>query len=207
MVTVFLEVILPILVLLIGVVVIRSYRRIDSPSPLAIGCIMPRVCVVGSVEILRFNKKNLDEQLKAKHLRREVLWKQFKVNWGYLCQQAWNTTLFQRAVRFEKIKIDPTKSALEYEPRETLILELVDEANKVRWMLFRAQAVLLMRTFLRLSIDQDMFLSVLGYYKKLEEDIVELAGMAEDECYREMLVERLGLNNWRLISGGSADPA
>ena len=136
MVTVFLEVILPILVLLIGVVVIRSYRRIDSPSPLALGCIMPRVCVVGSVEILHFNKKKLDEQLKAKHLRREVLWKQFKVNWGYLCQEAWNTTLFQRAVRFEMIKIDPTKSALEYEPRETLILALVDEANKVRWMFF-----------------------------------------------------------------------
>lgn len=104
-----------------------------------------------------------------------------------------------RAVRFEKIKIDPTKSALEYEPRETLILELVDEANKVRWMLFGAQTALLIRTLLRLSIDQEMFLSVLGYYKKREEDIVELAGMAEDDCYREMLVEKLDLNNWRLI--------
>jgi hypothetical protein len=207
MVTVFLELILPILVLFIGVVVIRSYRRIDSPSPLAIGCIMPKVCVVGSVEILHFNKKKLDEQLKAKHLLREVLWKQFKVNWGYLCQETWNTTLFQRAVLFELMKIDPTKSALEYNSRETLIAALVDEAAKIRWMLFRAQATLLMRAFFRLSIDQEMFLSVLGYYKKLEEDIVELAGMAEDDCYREMLVERLGLNNWRLISGGFADPA
>lgn len=207
MVSVFLEVILPIVVLLIGIFVMRFYQKIDSPPPLAIGCIMPKVCVVGSVEILRFNKKKLDEQLKAKHLKREVLWKQFKVNWVYLCQQAWNTTLFQRAVQFEKIKIDPTKSALEYEPRETLILDLVDEASKVRWMLFRAQATLLLRTFFRLSIDQEMFLSVLGYYKKLEEDIVELAGMAEDDCYRQMLIERLGLNNWRLIPGGSADPA
>ena len=206
MVTVFLEVILPILII-IGVFVVKSYRRIDSPPPLAIGCIMPKVCVVGSVEILHFNKKNLDEELTAKHLKREVLWKQFKVNWGYLCQEAWNTTLFQRAVRFEKIKIDPTKSALEYEPRETLILELVDEANKVRWMLFRAQATLLMRTFCRLSIDQEMFISVLAYYKKLEDDIIELAGMAEDDCYRRMLIERLGLNNWRLIPGGGADPA
>jgi hypothetical protein len=207
MVTVFLEAILPILAFFIAVFVVSSYRRIDAPSPLAIGCIMPKVCVVGSVEILHFNKKNLDEQLKAKHLRREVLWNQFKVNWGYLCQEAWNTTLFQRAVRFEKIKIDPAKSALEYEPRETLILDLVDEANKVRWMLFRAQATLLMRAFFRLSIDQEMLISVLGYYKKLEEDIVALAGMAEDDCYRQMLVERLGLNNWGLIEGGSADPA
>jgi hypothetical protein len=207
MITLFLEVTLPIVVLLIGFVVIRSYKRIDSPAPLALGCIMPKVCFVGSVEILHFNKKNLDEQLKAKHLRREVLWNQFKVNWGYLCQETWNTTLFQRAVRFEKIKIDPAKSALEYEPRETLILDLVDEANKVRWMLFRAQASLLMHAFFRLSIDQETLISVLGYYKKLEEDIVALAGMAEDDCYRQMLVERLGLNNWGLIEGSSADPA
>jgi hypothetical protein len=207
MVTVFLEAILPILALLIAILVVSSYRRIESPSPLALGCIMPKVCVVGSVEILHFNKKNLDEQLKAKHLRREVLWKQFKVNWGYLCQETWNTTLFQRAVRFEMMKIDPTKSALEYDSRETLIVALVDEAAKIRWMLFRAQATLLMRASFRLSIDQEMLISVLGYYKKLEEDIVALAGMAEDDCYRQMLVERLGLNHWGLIEGGLADPA
>jgi hypothetical protein len=52
-----------------------------------------------------------------------------------------------------------------------------------------------------------MFISVLAYYKKLEDDIIELAGMAEDDCYRRMLIERLGLNNWRLIPGGGADPA
>jgi hypothetical protein len=41
----------------------------------------------------------------------------------------------------------------------------------------------------------------------VEEDIVALAGMAEDDCYREMLVERLGLSNWGLIEGGSPEPA
>ncbi len=104
MVILFLEVTLPIVVLLIGFVVIRSYKRINSPSPLALGCIMPKVCVVGSVEILHFNKKSLGEQLKAKHLRGEVLWNQFKGNWGYLCQENWKTQHYQKGVLFEKKK-------------------------------------------------------------------------------------------------------
>lgn len=209
MVTVFIQVILPAGILLIALFVASLYRKLKYPSPLAMGCIIPKVCVVGAVEILRYNKKdkNEDEQSVAKHLRREVLWKQFKVNWGYLCEEAWNTTLFQRAVRFEKMKIDPTKSALLYEQREILILELVDQTDEMRWTLFRAQATLLFRTALRLSIDQEIFITALAQYKKLEEDIVALAGMAEDDCYRQMLMERLGLNNWGLIEGGSSEPA
>jgi hypothetical protein len=115
--------------------------------------------------------------------------------------------LFQRAVRFEKMKIDPVKSALEYEQREILILELVNQADEMRWTLFRAQAVLLLRTMLRLGIEQELFIILLAQYKKLEEDIVALAGMAEDDCYRQMLIERLGLNDWGLIEGGSPGPA
>jgi hypothetical protein len=209
MVTLLVEVTLPVIVLLIAIFAGRLYARINSPSPLAMGCIIPKVCVVGSVEILQYNKRNMaeGEESDGKHLRREVLWQQFKVNWGYLSEEVWNTSLFQRAVRFEKMKIDPKKSALDYEPREILILELVEQADKMRRMLFRAQATLLFRMSLRLSIDQGMFISILGHYKKLEEDIVALAGMAEDECYREMLVERLGLNNWGLIEGGSPEPA
>jgi hypothetical protein len=209
MVTLLVEVVLPACVLLAVLFAASLYRKLKYPSPLAMGCIIPKVCVVGAVEILRYNKKDKseDEQSVAKHLRREVLWKQLKVNWGYLCEEAWNTTLFQRAVRFEKMKIDPTKSALQYEQREILILELVDQTDEMRWTLFRAQATLLFRTALRLSIDQEIFITVLAQYKKLEEDIVALAGMAEDDCYREMLMERLGLNNWGLIEGGSPEPA
>jgi hypothetical protein len=208
MVTLLVEVTLPVIALLLGSFALRLYAKINYPSPLAIGCIIPKVCVVGSVEILHYNQRNIEEeQSTGNHLRREVLWKQFKVNWGYLSEEAWNTTLFQRAVRFEKMKIDPKKSALDYEPREILILELVEQADKMRRMLFRAQANLLLRVIFRLGIDQEMFISVLGYYKKLEEDIVALAGMAEDDCYREMLVERLGLSNWGLIEGGSPEPA
>jgi hypothetical protein len=161
---------------------------------------------VGSQEILRFNSSEEDEELVAKHLRREVRWKQFRVNWGYLSEETWNTTLFQRAVRFEKIKIDPTKSALEYEQREILILELVGEAADMRWKLFRSQATLLFRVMLGLHMDQQVLITLLGEYKQLEEDIVALAGMAEEDCYRQMLLERLGLS-WGLIEGGSSTPA
>ena len=207
MVTLLAEVTLPVIALLLGSFALRLYAKINYPSPLAMGCIIPKVCVVGSVEILHYNKRNVEEeQSTGKHLQREVLWKQFKVNWGYLSEETWNTSLFQRAVRFEKMKIDPKKSALDYEPREILILELVDQADKMRRMLFRAQAGLLLRMIFRLGIDQETFISVLGHYKKLEEDIVALAGMAEDDCYREMLVERLGLSNWGLIEGGSPEP-
>ena len=207
MVTLLVEVILPAGVLLAVLFAASLYRKLKYPSPLALGCIIPKLCVVGSAEILRYNKKEEDEQRTAKHLRREVRWKQFRVNWGYLCEEASNTMLFQRAVRFEKMKIDPVKSALEYEQREILILELVYQADEMRWTLFRAQAALLVRTMLRLSVVQELFITLLAQYKKLEEDIVALAGMAEDDCYRQMLVERLGLNDWGLIEGGSLEPA
>ena len=207
MVTLLVEVVLPAGVLLAVLFAASLYRKLKYPSPLALGCIIPKLCVVGSAEILRYNKKEEDEQRTAKHLRREVRWKQFRVNWGYLCEEASNTMLFQRAVRFEKMKIDPVKSALEYEQREILILELVYQADEMRWTLFRAQAALLVRTMLRLSVDQEIFITLLAQYKKLEEDIVALAGMAEDDCYRQMLVERLGLNDWGLIEGGSLEPA
>jgi hypothetical protein len=207
MVTLLVEVVLPAGVLLAVLFAASLYRKLKYPSPLALGCIIPKLCVVGSAEILRYNKKEDNEHRTAKHLWREVRWKQFRVNWGYLCEEASNTMLFQRAVRFEKMKIDPVKSALEYEQREILILELVTQADEMRWTLFRAQAVLLLRTMLRLGIDQELFITLLAQYKKLEEDIVALAGMAEDDCYRQMLVERLGLNDWGLIEGGSAEPA
>jgi hypothetical protein len=207
MVTLLVEVVLPAGVLLAVLFAASLYRKLKYPSPLALGCIIPKLCVVGSAEILRYNKKEDNEQRTAKHLWREVRWKQFRVNWGYLCEEASNTMLFQRAVRFEKMKIDPVKSALEYEQREILILELVYQADEMRWTLFRAQAALLVRTMLRLSVDQELFITLLAQYKKLEEDIVALAGMAEDDCYRQMLVERLGLNDWGLIEGGSPGPA
>jgi len=204
MVTVLLEVILPVAVLLLVVFVARLYVKIQYPSPLAFGCIIPKLCIVGSEEILRYHKGREDEDPAAKHLRRETLWKQFRVNWGYLCEQAWNTTLFQKALRFEIMKIAPAKSALEYQPQERLALELLEEATAMRRRLFRAQGRFLVRAMLGLSIDYHVLTILLGQYKQLEQEMITLVGMAGDECYRLMLVERLGLTNWGLLEGGSS---
>jgi hypothetical protein len=162
-------------------------------------------------EILRYNRVDEDgdkeDNRVGKHLQREVCWAKFRVNWGYLCQMVRNTTQFQRALRFEKMKIDPSKSALDYQPHERLALELVNEATEMRWKLFRWQAGVLSRTMLRLSTDPQVLINLLAHYKQLEQEMVTLADMAEDECFRQMLIERLGLTNWGLYDGGSPTPA
>ena len=204
MVRLIVELSLPV-IFLVAVFAARAYLKLERPSPLALGAIIPKLCVVGSDEILRYNEMAADRA--EKHLRREARWKQFRVNWGYLNGMAWNTTLFQRALRFEKMKIDPGKSALDYQPRETLAWELVDEAAAMRWDLFRWQAALLARALLGLSCDQQVSITLLAKYKHLEQEMVALAGMAEDDCYHAMLIERLGLNAWGLYEGGSSTPA
>jgi len=206
------ELSLPIIVLSI-LYILKAYLKISRPSPLPLGCIIPKLCVVCPDEILRYNRvdenddKDNEESRAGKHLQREIRWAQFRVNWGYLCQMARNTTQFQRALRFEKMKIDPSKSALEYQPHERLALELVNEAAEMRWKLFRWQAGLLSRTMLRLSTHPQVVINLLAHYKQLEQEMVTLADMAEDDCFRQMLIERLGLTNWGLYDGGSPTPA
>ena len=207
MVILFLEAILPIIVSLIVFFGAKIYMKIQYPSPLVLGCIVPKVCVVASREILGYNRTEEGKEPRKRHLRREVRRKQFRVNWGYLREEAWNTSLFQRAVRFEKMKIDPRKPGLEYEPREVLILELVDEAAALRWKQFRWQLMFLLRAKLGLSIDKDICKALLLDYKQLEEDFLALAEMTDDGSWRQMLVDRLGLTNWGVIHGGASEPA
>src|SRR5437016_8704324 len=202
-----LELSLPIIIVLVAIYFLRTYLTLKRPSPLALGCIIPKLCAVRSEEILRYNEVNEDDSRVASHLRREVLWMQSRVNSGYLREMAWNTTLFQCALRFEKMKIDPSKSALKYEPRETLVSELVNEAAVMRWQLFRWQVSLLSQATLRLSMNQQVLITLLAQYKHLEQEMVTLASMADDDCFHKMLIERLGLTNWNLYEGNSPTPA
>jgi hypothetical protein len=110
---------------------------------------------------------------------------------------AWNAKLFKQALRFEKTKIDPAKS-LDSEPRETLVLELVDEAAATRWLLVKAQMSMAAPALLGLNMKQRALKALLAQYKHLEQEIVTLTSMAQDDCYYTMLVERLGLTNWSL---------
>ena len=196
-------------VLALAFIVVRLYLDVRRPIPRALGSVLPKFCVVNSDEILRYNSAHQPDQEshKQKSIRREMRSKQICVNWGYLRQMSWNTKLIQQVIRFEIMKIDPSKSSFAYEPQEQLALELAEESSKMRQQLFRWQVSLLFRATFRLAIDHHALISLLAQYKQLEQEIVNLAGMADDDCYREMLIERLGLSNWGLIEGGSSEPA
>jgi hypothetical protein len=193
-------------ILVVAYVALSAWHDLRRPGPRALGTIVRKLRVVSSDEIVRYNATEDQEEEVASHLRRQVRWKQICVNWGYLRQMIWNTRLFQQATRFEAMKIDPAKSALQYEPREILALELVDDTTDMRLKLYKWQLNLLMRAIFGLRVEQPILISLLEQYKQLEEDIIGLAGMAEDDCFRQMLIERLGLN-WGVVDGGSATPA
>jgi hypothetical protein len=204
--TVALEFSLPV-VLFVAAYVVLVYVRIRRPSPVAFGCILPKLCVVSSDEVQQYREMAEQKKPAGRRLRREARRKQIRVYRVFLHQMSWNTLLFQQAVRFEKTKIDPTQSALDYEPRQVLALELVSESAETRLELVKAKADLLIHAIFGLKINHQKLQALLGQYKHLEQEIIMLAGMAEDDCYQKMLVERLGLGGWGLIEGGGPSPA
>lgn len=193
---------LPVIVL-IGIVLGRVYIRSKYPNPRALGRVLPKLCVVDAEEILRY-KQELAEEWKVKpHLRRALRRNQLRINSSYFCQMASNTLLMQQVVRFEELKIDPGKSSFEYDSREVVIVSLLDESARLRSEIFEARADLVKRTFLGGSVNQNQLDILLGKYKQFEQDFIALAGMAEDTTCRNMLIERLGLTNWRIVNGDS----
>jgi hypothetical protein len=200
-------VVLPIVILIVAIPLLKAYFKIKFPTPRSLGRVLPKLCVVAADEIMQYNEI-LAEELRSKlHLRRTLRRNQIRINRAYLAQMAWNIFLFQQVVRFEAMKIDPGKSSFDYEPREVLLLDLVEESAQLRWEAAWAQLGLLGRAVTGLAVHQETLTSLLGKYKQLEQDIIALAGMAEDNCYQQMLVERLGLAGWDLIDGGSSTPA
>lgn len=203
MVTLLLELTLPIVFILFSLVA-RLYIDIFRPSPRAFGSIIPKLCVVNSDEILRY-KTHFEEKLKSGcHLRRELRRKQLRVFWTFVGEMLWNTRLFQQAVRFERMKIDPNKLSLDYEPRETLIVQLVDETADLRRQLVKRQARLIFNALFKSNLDGEALSFLLGAYKDLEHDILVLAEMGGEQTYYQMLIERLGLAEWGILEGGSA---
>lgn len=181
----------------------RWWRDINWPRPVAFGCIIPDACVVNSDEILSYHGARAAQQNSmAAHLRRQARRKQARVDLGFIEGMIWNTRLFQRAVRFERGKIDQAKSSLDYEQRETLILQLVGETAAIRRQLVARRARLTWTATSGLRTDKEALMDLLGPYKTLEHDIIALLGMGEDPCYREMMIDRLGLKGWRLMDGG-----
>lgn len=187
-------------------IAVRLYRDIRRPSPLAFGCIIPKVCVVSSEEVFQYCRfaQEAEESLPS-HLRSEARRKLSRLYRTFLRQMVWNTRLFQRALCFEQAKIDTGKSSLDYEQSETLTVALVDEAADTREQLVKQQLRLMINAILRAIPDYKALPLLLTGYKKIEEDVLALAGMAEDRTYHDMLRERLGLSNWGIMDGGDDD--
>jgi hypothetical protein len=182
------------------------YVRIVRPSPVALGSVIPKFCVVSADEILDYCESNDRDGPHRWRGNRQTRWIQLSVAQRYVALMILNTKLFQQMLRFELLKIDPLKSSLDYEARETLVLRLADEAAAVRVLLLRSQIALVTRTFSKKEIRAyavGKLQESIREYKRLEFDAVSLVGMAKDECYYTMLVERLGLSNWNLIEGDS----
>lgn len=200
-----LEIVVPALIIPFSIWAMLAYRKIKYPPPLVIGAIIPKVCAVVYDEIVGYCNRMEAERGLSGRLGREARKNHFVVNWGYLREQALNTKLFLRALLFEKSKIEQ-KPGLKYAQRETLIWELIEEVTELRWKQVRWQFVLLLRGKLGLRISKDMLLELLKEYKTLEEEMIAFVSM-EDNCYRDMLMERLGLVNWALVNGDGPEPA
>lgn len=201
---VFVMVGLPVVIVLI-VLASVLYTQIRRPAPVALGSALPKVRVVSSDEIHEYCDNRVSDTVS--YSRRETRWKQLEVTRKYISQMTWNAKLFQQVARFEGLKIDPAKSSLDYAPRETLALRLAEEATAVRWLLVKGQIGITLRAVSGVRIRQEAaekLRQLVGEYKQLEQDAVALVGMATDDCYYTMLIERLGLSNWGLIEGGSS---
>ena len=173
------------------------FIRVVRPSPIALGSIIPKCVVVSGVEILEFCESS-ETNPTYNHSKGKSRWLRLKIVRNYISQMKWNAKLFLQLARFELLKIDPTKSSLDYDSRETLILRLAEDAVTVRWLLMKAQVALWVHFYSGKEIKAyavHTLMKMIGEYKVLEDNAVQLVGMATETCYLPMLSERLGLDN------------
>lgn len=197
MATLILQLMLPAL---LGLMVILAVKVIRYPSPMVFGCMIPKACAVLYEETLDDIRKidNVKRPVGVR-LRWAVRWREFRLNWLYVCVQAWNTSLFLRTLRFEKLRIDRKKPGMEYDDREVLTHQLLEEVVRLRWQQVRWQLVLLARLMFGLEIPKDVFVNLLDSYKEFEADFVEFAGMVNED-YQRRLIDKLGLRgSWGLV--------
>lgn len=191
-------------VLCLGICVVVSYVRFGRPTPLPLGNIFPKLCAIIWDEIRNYCERSEQMPFGLNHLQRETHSNQASICRGYVDDMASNTKLFLQVLRFEKKKIDPHKLSLQYETWETLTLRMVDEASALRWFLVKAHAGLTLRSWVGVRVSWQAMEKRLREYKLMEQDFLALVSMMSDEVYYNMLVERLGLSNWRLIDGGGS---
>jgi len=182
------------------------YAWIVRPSPIALGSQIPRFCVVSADEIRDYCESTENDTLHRPE-GCQSRWGRVRVARNYIAQMTWNAKLFLQVARFEQLKINPAKSSLDYDPRETLTLRLAEDAKEVRVMLVKAHIALITQAFSGQEIKEyaaRRLQTLVGEYKHLEFNALTLVGMAKDECYHAMLRERLGLTTWKLDDDLSA---
>lgn len=204
----FVELSLPFIVIL-ATIIARAYVQIVRPHPRALGEVLPKLCVIDANAILNYNQA-LDEGYKLKlnpRTQKELRRNQIQINRGYMNQIARNVKHFHQVVRFERLKIHPGRSSFDYDQREMLVLFLDDELIAARWKIAGAQFALRRRGLLGMKIQQESLTDLLGQYKHFEHEMLTLADLGDDECSRQMLIDRLGLTNWNIYEGGSSTSA
>lgn len=184
----------------------RALRDLKHPARIPFGCMASRVCVVYAQEIKDYCRKLVELRQVGGRLLRRRRWQQFRVLWGHARGMMFDTRLFQGTCLFEKDTIDAARSSLDYSPREMLVSELVPETSEMRLKVFWFQVYLVRQTILGRRIDPKLFIDILGEYKHLEQEMVILADMSEYRNYREMLIDNLGLRDWRIVEGGLSEP-
>lgn len=189
-----------------GLIAAKACFRYWYPSPKPLGAVLRKLSAVDSSEFLEYRQESEEEWEAKPHLRPQLRRKQLRIYGSYLRQMSGNLFHFEQVLKFEAVKIGPAKSSFEYAPKEVLILDLRPELAAVRAEIFRERLKLGKDWLLGHVLDQDRIQELLNTYKSLEHDMIELASMAADTTCRDMLIERLGLSNWRIIEGGSPRP-
>src|SRR5579864_9421453 len=93
--------VLPIVVMLTLCIAVGVYVKIKYPSPLMFPCVVNNLCPVVYEQIVDdIDQIKGVQRPRGMRLRREAVWKEFRLNWLYLCEEANNTLLFLRALRF-----------------------------------------------------------------------------------------------------------
>jgi hypothetical protein len=195
--------VLPTILAIALISVLVLIKKIQYPSEVVWGSILGKVVPARAHLVLDYNKQLDDEEHTEGWAGRKERRHQFKVNWKFLLSETKNTTLFLQTLRFEKLKIKESKRGMQYDVQEMAIVALIDEATELRWQQVRWQVNVQLRSKLGLQIDRSMFLTLLVYYKNLEKGMVALAEV-EGKWLKDMLLERLGLTEWRLIEGGQS---
>jgi hypothetical protein len=202
MVTLLLEFAIPALSVAVVYLYCRVHYKLRNPKKIAFAVVANKVCVVDEGEIREWFRQLEEREERKTHLVRERRTTKNNILKGVLDGIGVNTCLFQSGLFFEKDRIDPAKPSIEYEPWEGLVHILIDESTKLRVKVFEAKRTMLIKTLTGTAFDLDIVQEIFNEYKRIEGDIIGLAGMGERNHYRQLLIDHLGLTRFYVIEGG-----